>query len=140
MSLIASSAGIVAARVANAASDNIPVVFVMGGDPVKFGLVTSLNRPGGHATGVSFLLNVLAAKRVALLRELVPTAATVGLLVNPDNPNAEADVDAAQEAARALGQQAYVVMPGPQATLMQHSQALSSSVPQRCSWHPMFCS
>jgi len=109
VSLIASSAGIVAARVANAASDNIPVVFVMGGDPVKFGLVTSLNRPGGHATGVSFLLNVLAAKRVALLRELVPRAATVGLLVNPDNPNAEADVDAAQEAARALGQQAHVV-------------------------------
>src|SRR4029077_8056061 len=61
VSLIASSAGIVAARVANAASDNIPVVFVMGGDPVKFGLVTSLNRPGGRATGVSFLLNVLAA-------------------------------------------------------------------------------
>jgi putative tryptophan/tyrosine transport system substrate-binding protein len=109
VSVIASSAGIVAARVAKAANTGIPVVFVMGGDPVKLGLVASLNRPGGNVTGVSFLLNVLAAKRVALLRELVPTAATIGLLVNPDNPNAEADTGAAREAARALGQQAHVV-------------------------------
>jgi putative ABC transport system substrate-binding protein len=109
VSVIASSAGIVAARVAKAASASIPVVFVMGGDPVKLGLVASINRPGGNVTGVSFLLNVLAAKRVALLRELVPAAATIGLLVNPDNPNAEADTGAAQEAARAFSQQAHVV-------------------------------
>ena len=79
--VIVSSAGIVAARAAKAASASIPIVFVMGGDPVKLGMVASLNRPGGNATGVSFLLNVLAAKRVGVLRELVPTAETIGLLI-----------------------------------------------------------
>ena len=70
---------------------NIPIVFVMGGDPVKLGMVASLNRPGGNATGVSFLLNVLAAKRVGvLLRDWCRRPTTIGLLVNPDNPNAEA--------------------------------------------------
>jgi putative tryptophan/tyrosine transport system substrate-binding protein len=107
--VIVSSAGIVAARAAKAASASIPIVFVMGGDPVTLGMVASLNRPGGNATGVSFLLNVLAAKRVGVLRELVPTAEMIGLLVNPDNPNAEADTEDARAAARAFGQQAYVV-------------------------------
>jgi putative tryptophan/tyrosine transport system substrate-binding protein len=90
VSLIVSSAGTVAARAAKAASASIPILFVMGGDPVKFGLVASLNQPGGNVTGVSFLLNVLAAKRVELLRAMVPAATEIGLLVNPDNPNAEA--------------------------------------------------
>jgi ABC-type uncharacterized transport system substrate-binding protein len=109
VSVIVSSAGIVAARAAKTASASIPIVFVMGGDPVKLGMVASLNRPAGNATGVSFLLNVLAAKRVGVLRELVPTAETIGLLVNPDNPNAEADTEDARAAARAFGQQAHVV-------------------------------
>jgi putative ABC transport system substrate-binding protein len=128
VSLIVSSAGIVAARAAKAASASIPLVFVMGGDPVKLGMVASLNRPGGNVTGVSFLLNVLAAKRVALLHELVPTAATVGLLVNPDNPNAEADTAAAQEAARALGQQTHVVHAR---TVNDFDPAFASLVQQR---------
>jgi putative ABC transport system substrate-binding protein len=108
-SVIVSSSGIVAARAAKGASASIPIVFVMGGDPVKFGLVASFNRPGGNLTGVSFLLNVLAAKRVGLLRELVPTTTTIGLLVNPDNANAEADTKDAQTAAHTLGQQTRVV-------------------------------
>ena len=108
VSVIVPSAGIAAARAARAASASIPIVFVMGGDPVAFGLVASINRPGGNTTGVSFLLNVLAAKRIGLLRDLVPTATTIGLLVNPDNPNAKADTVAAQEAARTLGQQTHV--------------------------------
>jgi putative tryptophan/tyrosine transport system substrate-binding protein len=109
VSVIVPSAGIAAARAARAASASIPIVFVMGGDPVAFGLVASINRPGGNTTGVSFLLNVLAAKRIGLLRDLVPTATAIGLLVNPDNPNAKADTIAAQEAARTLGQQTHVV-------------------------------
>jgi putative ABC transport system substrate-binding protein len=109
VSLIVSSAGTVAARAAKAASASIPILFVMGGDPVKFGLVASLNQPGGNVTGVSFLLNVLAAKRVELLRAMVPAATEIGLLVNPDNPNAEADTKDAQEAARAIGLQTHVV-------------------------------
>ena len=109
VSVIVPSIGIVAIRAAMAASRSIPIVFVMGGDPVKLGAVASINRPGGNATGVSFLLNVLAAKRVELLRAMVPTATRIGLLFNPDNPNAEADTAAAQAAARALGQESHLV-------------------------------
>ena len=108
VSVIVPSAGVAAARAARAASASIPIVFVMGGDPVAFGLVASLNRPGGNTTGVSFLLNVLAAKRIGLLHDLVPAATSIGLLVNPDNPNAKADTAAAQEAARMLGLQTHV--------------------------------
>src|SRR5438128_161394 len=100
------SATILAARSAN---PTIPIVFVLGGDPVKLGFVSSLNRPDGNMTGVSFLLNILAAKRIALLHELVPGATAIGLLVNPDNPNAEADTKEALEAAKKFGQQTYAV-------------------------------
>ncbi len=77
----------------------IPIVFAMGGDPVKLGVVASLARPGGHITGVSFLVNELAAKTVELLHELVPKAAVIGFLVNPNDPNAESDTRGAQTAA-----------------------------------------
>ena len=109
VSAIVPSVGIVAARAAMAASATIPIVFVMGGDPVRLGAVASINRPGGNVTGVSFQLNVLAAKRVELLRAMVPTATKIGLLFNPDNPNAEADTAAAQAAARAFGQETHLV-------------------------------
>jgi ABC-type uncharacterized transport system substrate-binding protein len=109
VSVIVPSVGSVAIRAARAASATIPIVFVLGGDPVKLGLVSSLNRPDGNMTGVSFQLNVLTAKRVGLLREMVPAATAIGLLVNPDNPNAEVDTADAQVAARALGQQTHVV-------------------------------
>ena len=92
-----------------AASSSIPILFVLGGDPIKLGVVASINRPGGQLTGVSFQLNVLAAKRIELLHEMVPTAKAIGLLFNPDNPNAESDTAAAEEAARALGLQTNVV-------------------------------
>jgi putative ABC transport system substrate-binding protein len=81
------SAGIVSALMAKAATSSIPIVFIVGGDPVKLGLVNSINRPGGNLTGVSFLLNVLVAKRMQVLHDLVPHAAVTGLLINPNNPN-----------------------------------------------------
>ena len=81
----------------------IPIVFAMGGDPVKLGVVASLARPGGNITGVSFLVNELAAKTVELLHELVPKAAVIGFLVNPHDPNAESDTRGAQTAADAFG-------------------------------------
>jgi putative ABC transport system substrate-binding protein len=109
VAVIMSSAGIAAARAARTASPSTPIVFVMGGDPVKFGMVASLNRPGGNVTGVSFLLNVLVAKRIELLRAMVPAASKIGLLFNPDNPNGVDDTAAAQAAARALGQETHVV-------------------------------
>jgi putative ABC transport system substrate-binding protein len=81
----------------------IPIVFAMGGDPVKLGVVDSLNRPGDNITGVSFLVNGLAAKSVELLHELVPKATAIGFLVNPGDPNAEPDMQEVQLAAGAFG-------------------------------------
>jgi putative ABC transport system substrate-binding protein len=78
-------------------------VLGIGDDPVRLGLVASLNRPGGNVTGVSFLVNALGAKRLGLLRELLPNATAVGELVNPTYPNAEAETNDLQAAARALG-------------------------------------
>jgi putative ABC transport system substrate-binding protein len=85
---IAATGDVSSARAAKAASAAIPVVFTIGGDPVRFGLVESLNRPGGHVTGISFVSKVLGAKRVQLLHELAPNATRIALLMNPDNPNA----------------------------------------------------
>jgi putative tryptophan/tyrosine transport system substrate-binding protein len=95
--------GIGAARAAQAQAASIPIVFVFGEDPVKEGLVASLNRPGGNITGISYFTNQLYGKRLGLLKEIVPHATAVALLVNPDNPNAEPDTQETQIAAAALG-------------------------------------
>jgi len=81
---------------------NIPIVFAMGGDPVKLGVVNSLNHPGGNITGVAFLVNGLASKQIELLHELMPKASLVGFLVNPKDPNAEPDIRDARAAAHSL--------------------------------------
>jgi putative tryptophan/tyrosine transport system substrate-binding protein len=90
-------------RVAKAATTTIPIVFVIGGDPVKNGLVASLNRPGGNVTGVTSLGNELGPKRLGLLRYLLPNAGLIAALVNPTNPNAESDAKDLLAAARTLG-------------------------------------
>ena len=97
------------AVVARAATTTIPIVFSSGGDPVKLGLVASLNRPGGNMTGVSPFISVLGAKRLELLRELVPSATIIALLFNPDSPEAETVSKDAQAAARAIGQELVVL-------------------------------
>ena len=92
-----------------AATTTIPIVFVVGFDPVKLGLVAGLSRPGGNLTGVSLLNAELGPKRLALLHELVPTATIIALLVNPNNPNAETLSEDAQAAARTLGLKLHVL-------------------------------
>jgi len=101
-----------AALATKAATSTIPIVFVTGFDPVKGGLVASLNRPGGNVTGVHVFLIGLESKRLGLLRELVPQAALMGLLINPRSPDSEAQSKALQAAARAIGQQIMVVEAG----------------------------
>ena len=106
----------VAVMVANNASalaaipiTTVTIVFVTGGDPVKDGLVSSLNRPGGNVTGVVFFSSALGAKRLDLLRQLVPQGTTIAVLVNPTLPNTEAEYREVQAAAQAIGQQLVVV-------------------------------
>jgi len=86
----------------------IPIVFAMGGDPVKLGVVASLNRPGDNITGVSFLINRLAGKMVEFLHDMVPKAAVIGFLVNPKDPNADSDTREVQAAADVFGQKLAV--------------------------------
>jgi putative ABC transport system substrate-binding protein len=92
-----------AAQVAKAATSSIPIVFVVGSDPVSTGLVARLNRPGGNATGASLLTSAVLAKRLELLHELVSGAAIMGTLVNSSNPNTSSDLKELQIAAKALG-------------------------------------
>jgi putative ABC transport system substrate-binding protein len=99
----------IAALAAKAATTTVPIVFTGGGDPVRDGLVASLNRPGANITGVNFLAGVLGSKRLELLRQLVPKATTIGMLVNPNTTENEAERADVQAAARALGQQLIVL-------------------------------
>jgi ABC-type uncharacterized transport system substrate-binding protein len=107
--VIATANATAAALAAKDATSTIPIVFTIGADPVQFGLVASLNRPGGNVTGVSFLSNVLVAKQLDLLREWLPAASELGLLVNPRNPNAESDTKQAKAAADTVGRKIHVV-------------------------------
>jgi putative ABC transport system substrate-binding protein len=92
-----------------AATATIPIVFIIGSDPVEVGFVASLNRPGANITGVSLFTSVLVAKRLELLRELVPAAPIIAFLVNPDNSNAQPDTAVMQAAAARLGQKLIVL-------------------------------
>ena len=105
---IAATGDVGSARAAQAASAAIPIVFTIGGDPVRFGLVKSYRRPGANVTGISLISSAIGSKRVELLHELAPKV-MIALLMNPDNPNAEAEQRDAQEAARILGHQTLVL-------------------------------
>ncbi len=109
VAVIATGGATAAALAAKSATSTIPIVFTIGADPVKFGLVASMNRPGGNVTGVSFLANTLVAKQLLLLRGLSPTSSLIGGLVNPGNPNAASDRAMAEAAAASLRLQVRMV-------------------------------
>jgi putative ABC transport system substrate-binding protein len=102
---IAATGDVASARAAQDASTTVPIVFTIGGDPVRYRLVESFNRPGGNLTGIAFVPNQLGAKRVQLLHQVVPRIARVGLLMNPDNLNVAAELADLQEGTAKLGLQ-----------------------------------
>ena len=102
VTVIAGVDSVAAALAAKAATTSIPIVFSIGGDPVRNGLVANLNRPGKNLTGVTLLTNELGPKRFGLLRELIPNAGLVAGLVNPTNPNAESDTEGLKSAAKTV--------------------------------------
>ena len=109
IAVIATVGGTVSALAAKAATAAIPIIFISDQDPVKVGLVKNLNRPDGNATGVSQFTSELEAKRLALLRELIPSARRIAILVNPSYPDADTQVKQAQDAAVALGEELFVL-------------------------------
>ena len=109
VSVIVATAGTPTIRAAKAATATIPIVFVIGGDPVMFGLVASLNRPGGNITGVTLVGAEIVAKRLGFLLELIPSAAAIGVLANPKNPIAKPQVAELETGTKSLGREIDVL-------------------------------
>jgi ABC-type uncharacterized transport system substrate-binding protein len=106
--LVATGGTVSVVKAKSVVPTTVPIVFAMGGDPVKLGIVASLNRPGSNITGVSFLVNGLAGKEIELLHDLVPKAAVIGFLVNPKDPNTESDTRDVEAAAATFGQNVVI--------------------------------
>ncbi len=132
-------------RAAKAASTTVPIVFVIGADPVKVGIVASLNRPGGNVTGVSFLANSLLPKQFEVLHETVPKTASIGFLVNPINPNAESDTrETCKQQRMRLGETclwfkrapiANLKQPSPRSFKMEWAHSALTSIPSSSPGH-----
>src|SRR5262249_42900445 len=137
VNVIATTGGEDVALAAKAATKTIPIVFGVAQDPVPFGLVASHSRPGGNATGVNFLVAELGSKQLGLLRELIPAAARVGLLVTPKAPTPERVMRDVTAAASAIGLQVDVVQASDSREIesvfgtLVHGCALSSNQPRK---------
>jgi putative ABC transport system substrate-binding protein len=127
VAVLVSTGGEPAALAAKAATTTIPIVFAVGGDPVREGLVASYNRPGGNATGISGLTNTLEAKRLGLLHELVPEATTVGVLLNPNFPQFDNQLKEAKQAGEALRLEMHILRANTDSEL----EGAFATVPQR---------
>ena len=128
VSVIAATGGDVSALAAKAATTTIPIVFTAGGDPVKSGLVSSLNKPGANITGVNLFFSEMGAKRLELLRLLIPGTNAVAMLVNPDNPTSAADQRDVQTGARSIGAEVSVFSAGRESDF---EQAFANIVEQK---------
>jgi ABC-type uncharacterized transport system substrate-binding protein len=128
VNVLAAGGGPAAALAAKAATSTIPTVFVSGDDPVKYGLVASLNRPGGNLTGAVFFIVALAAKRLELLRELMPAASTFAYVMDPNNVEVATEARDLEAAAQALGVRLNVVSAGSE---LDFDKAFASVVQQR---------
>ncbi len=133
---VIAASGITAARAAKAATATIPIVFNTGGDPVRLGLVTSLNKPEGNLTGVVTLGKVLVAKQLELLQELVPKATSVAFLINPNNAVVQDEIGDARAAAGALGRICLSLQPAASAMSTPLSPRSCESARARCSCKP----
>ena len=109
VAIIVSSGGAVAALAAKTATTTIPIVFVIGDDPLRYDLVTSLNRPGGNITGLSLFISTLMAKRLELLNEMIPATSAIAMFVNPNNPNADLETRNMQEAALTSARELHII-------------------------------
>jgi putative ABC transport system substrate-binding protein len=138
VNVIATLSSTPATRAAKAATNTIPIVFLIAEDPVELGLVASLNRPGGNATGISSQNAELVAKRLGLLRELLPQAANIAVLLNPANPNAKPVSSALQSAAATLGVQLNVLEATADAEIERAYQSLKPGSPLLVGTDPSF--
>jgi putative ABC transport system substrate-binding protein len=136
VAVLVTTGGEPSALAAKAATSTIPIVFTAGGDPVKIGLVQSLNRPGGNATGVSLLTTAPESKRLGLLHELVPGAKIVGVLIDPYYREAEAQERELREAAGTIGQPIHIAYAKSDAEL----ELASGKEPMRYWWAPIHSS
>jgi putative ABC transport system substrate-binding protein len=133
VAVMTTTGGEPSAFAAKAATTTIPIVFSIGGDPVKAGLVASYNRPGGNLTGISLLTSPAEPKRIGLLHQLVPQATAIGFLLNPNLPQAESQIRDVQEAAGSLNLQVHILRASTdreidsafEAVALQHIEALA---------------
>jgi ABC-type uncharacterized transport system substrate-binding protein len=138
VNVIATLSSTPATRAAKAATSTIPIVFLIAEDPVELGLVASLNRPGGNATGISSQNVELVAKRLGLLRELLPQARDIAVLLNPTNPNAKPISGALQSAAATLGVALNVLEASTDAEIERAYQSLKPGSPLLVGTDPSF--
>jgi len=109
IAVLVATGGAVTALAAKAATTTIPIVFSAGADPVEIGLIAGLSRPGSNLTGVSLLTSTLIGKRLEILREVVPEASAIGVLLNPNLPNVQIQLEDAQKAGRAIDQELHIL-------------------------------